>query len=108
MRGATGCLAGAWYNFRYAIYELRLRMSEPDGRFDPDGVRAGQAFFTEAHETKTWKLRNEPNFSAKKPMKVHKCPKKRTQFKATGEAGFTKNPGESDQIKPNQTCSRDE
>jgi hypothetical protein len=26
------------------------------------------------------KLRNEPNFSAKKPMKVHKCPKKRTQF----------------------------
>jgi hypothetical protein len=25
------------------------------------------------------KLRNEPNFSAKKPMKVHKCPKKRTQ-----------------------------
>jgi hypothetical protein len=35
----------------------------------------------------TLKLRNEPNFSAKKPMKVHKCPKKRTQFKATGEAG---------------------
>ena len=28
----------------------------------------------------TLKLRNEPNFSAKKPMKVHKCPKKRTQF----------------------------
>jgi len=26
------------------------------------------------------KLRNEPNFSAKKPIKVHKCPKKRTQF----------------------------
>jgi len=36
----------------------------------------------------TLKLRNEPNFSAKKPMKVHKCPKKRTQFKATGEAGL--------------------
>jgi hypothetical protein len=28
----------------------------------------------------TLKLRNEANFSAKKPMKVHKCPKKRTQF----------------------------
>jgi hypothetical protein len=27
-----------------------------------------------------YKLRNEPNFSAKKPMKVHKCPKKRTQI----------------------------
>jgi len=36
----------------------------------------------------TLKLRNEPNFSAKKPMKAHECPKKRTQFKANGEAGF--------------------
>jgi len=35
----------------------------------------------EGVEGRGWgcKLRNEPNFSAKKPMKVHKCPKKRTQ-----------------------------
>jgi len=42
----------------------------------------------EDEDDREGKLRNEPNFSAKKPIKVHKCPKKRTQFKATGEAGF--------------------
>ena len=30
----------------------------------------------------TLKLRNEPNLFAKNPMNMHKCPKKRTQFKA--------------------------
>jgi hypothetical protein len=60
-----------------AIHPARRRF-EPWGHH---GVARGEVRRVEGREMGV-KLRNEPNFSAKKPMKVHKCPKKRTQFKA--------------------------
>jgi hypothetical protein len=46
-----------------------LTEGHPGTRSEPGSVRVGGAIITEGHETKRWKLRNEPNFSAKKPMK---------------------------------------